>query len=79
MANSRTKNTILNSIFGMLGYISVIVVSFLLRKVLAVTLGAEYLGLISLYTNIVSFLSLTELGLSTAIIYFLYKPISEND
>ena len=56
MANSRTKNTILNSIFGMLGYISVIVVSFLLRKVLAVTLGAEYLGLISLYTNIVSFL-----------------------
>lgn len=79
MANSRTKNTLLNSIFGMLGYISVIVVSFVLRKVLAVTLGADYLGLISLYTTIVSFLSLTELGLTTAIIYFLYKPVSVGD
>ena len=45
MANSRTKNTLLNSIFGMIGYISVIVVSFVLRKVLAVVLNAEYLGL----------------------------------
>lgn len=79
MANSRTKNTLLNSIFGMIGYISVIVVSFVLRKVLAVVLNAEYLGLISLYTNIVSFLSLTELGLTTAIIYFLYKPVSTGD
>ena len=79
MENSRTKNTVLNSVFGIIGYVAVIIVSFILRKVLASILGSEYLGLNSLYTNIVSFLSLTELGLSTAIVYFLYKPISDGD
>lgn len=79
MENSRTKNTVLNSIFGIVGYVAVIIISFALRRVLASVLGSEYLGLNSLYTNIVSFLSLTELGLSTAIIYFLYKPLSDGD
>ena len=79
MENSRTKNTVLNSVFGIIGYVAVIIVSFILRKMLASILGSEYLGLNSLYTNIVSFLSLTELGLSTAIVYFLYKPISDGD
>lgn len=79
MGESRTKNTFLNAIFGIIGYVSVVIISFALRKVFASVLGAEYLGLNSLYTTIVSFLSLTELGLSTAIIYFLYKPLNIGD
>lgn len=79
MENSRTKNTVLNSLFGILSFVSIILVSFLLRKILAATLGKEYLGLNSLYTTIVSMLSLTELGISNAIIYFLYKPVTTGD
>ena len=79
MGTSRTKNTFLNAIFGIIGYALIVVISFVLRKVLASVLGEEYLGLNSLYTTIVSFLSLTELGLSTAIIYFLYKPLNDGD
>lgn len=79
MGDSRTKNTFLNAISGIVGYAFVVIISFVLRKVLASVLGEEYLGLNSLYTTIVSFLALTELGLTTAIIYFLYKPLNDGN
>jgi len=37
------------------------------------------LGLDGLFTNILSMLSLTELGIGTAISFSLYKPLAEND
>jgi O-antigen/teichoic acid export membrane protein len=43
------------------------------------TLGEEYLGLTSLFQNLIGFLSLAELGIGGAIVYALYKPIAEND
>ena len=42
-------------------------------------LGAEYLGINGLFTNIVTMLSLVELGIGPAIIFSLYKPLAEND
>ena len=43
------------------------------------TLGSEYLGLIGLFTNILSILSLAELGVGSAIVYSMYKPLAEKD
>ena len=42
-------------------------------------MGVEYLGLNSLFTSILQVLNLSELGLSNAIIYSMYKPIANND
>ncbi|HFQ0348369.1 TPA: transporter, partial [Enterococcus faecium] len=42
-------------------------------------LGAKYLGLNGLFTNILSFLSLAELGIGSSIIYSLYKPLAQKD
>lgn len=42
-------------------------------------MGAEYLGLNGLFTNILSFLALSELGIGTAISFLLYKPLAVND
>ena len=42
-------------------------------------LTEEYLGVSGLFTNIISILSLSELGIGTAIVYALYKPIAENN
>jgi O-antigen/teichoic acid export membrane protein len=42
-------------------------------------MGTQYLGLSSLFTSILSFLSLTELGVGAAMVYSMYKPIAEND
>ena len=37
------------------------------------------LGLSSLYTNIIGWLSIVEMGVGTAIVYSLYKPYANND
>lgn len=49
------------------------------RTVFIYTLGSEYLGLAGLLSNILGFLSITELGIATAIGFSLYKPLAEND
>lgn len=49
------------------------------RTAFIYTLGKEYLGISSLYANILTILSVSELGFSTAITYSLYKPLADQD
>lgn len=42
-------------------------------------LGAEYLGISGMFQNILSLLTLSELGIGTAMIYALYKPVAEDN
>jgi O-antigen/teichoic acid export membrane protein len=53
--------------------------AFVSRTVFIKALGAEYLGLNGLFLNVLNALSLAEMGIGTAIVYALYKPIAEND
>lgn len=55
------------------------ILKFICRWVFIRTIGVTYLGVNGLYTNILGVLSLTELGISTAMNYSLYKPIAEGD
>jgi O-antigen/teichoic acid export membrane protein len=43
------------------------------------TLGIQYTGVSTLFTDILTVLSVAELGFSTAIAYALYRPLSDND
>lgn len=52
---------------------------FIMRSVFIATLGAEYTGISSLFTDLLHLLSFAELGISSAIAYSLYKPIAEGD
>lgn len=81
MANSgnRTRNSIYNFLFALIGQGVDVVIKFVLRTAFISTLGKEYLGLNGLFTNILSFLSLAELGVGAAITYSLYEPIANND
>lgn len=79
MKIERTKNASRNIFFGLIQKIVNILLPFLMRTFLLYTLGAEYLGLNSLFTSILSFLSLAELGIGTAMVYSMYKPIAEDD
>lgn len=79
MANSRTKNSVLNMATSVAIRVSTLILSFVSRTVFIYILGAEYLGLNGLFTNILSFLALSELGLGSAIAFLLYRPIAEND
>lgn len=76
---SRTENTSKNIFVGSLGQIINVLLPFVSRTVLIYTLGAEYLGLSSLFTSILQILNLSELGISSAIVYSMYKPIADGD
>lgn len=77
--SSRTKNSTLNFITGTVGQILVILLRFVTRTVLIYTLGKAYLGINGLFSDVLSMLSLTELGLDTAINFKFYKPLAEHD
>lgn len=76
---NRSKNAIRNMIFGLINKIVVVFLPFLIRSSIIREFGADYLGLSSLFSSVLQLLSLTELGLGTAIIYSMYKPVAEND
>ena len=60
-----------NFVASLLGLIS--------RTVFIYTLGADYLGLSGLLSNVLGFLAIGELGIATAIGFSLYKPLAEKD
>lgn len=76
---SRTEYSLINMLTGIVGYGINTVVGFVCRIIFVRTLSADYLGVNGLFSNILSFLSLAELGISSAIIYALYKPIANKD
>lgn len=76
---NRTQNVIRNIRWGIVQRIVGIILPFIVRTILIYSLGASYAGLNGLFTSVLSVLSLAELGVSNAIAYSMYKPISEGD
>lgn len=76
---SRTLNSIKNIKYSMIGQVLNLLASFITRRIFIMVLSTEYLGLNGLFTNILSILSLAELGVGSAIIYSMYKPLAEKD
>ena len=79
MQTSRTANSLRNMAFGLGSQALSILIGFVTRWVFIVLLGKEYLGVSGLFSNILSLLSLANLGFSSAIIYSLYKPLADKD
>lgn len=75
----RVKNSIINASISMVAQVITVVLGFITQKIFIQTLGTEILGINGLFSNIISMLSIAELGLGTAVIYNLYKPLAEND
>lgn len=76
---SRIENTGKNFIFSLLATLVNAVTSFISRTIFIHAIGVTYLGANSLFTNILSMLSLTELGLSSAIGFSLYMPLAKGN
>lgn len=75
----RTKNATRNIAWGIIEKIITILMPFICRTIFIKVLGAEYLGLNSLFSSILQVLSISELGIGTAIVFSMYKPIAEDD
>lgn len=79
MASSRSTKSAMNLGAALLGQLIGVLVSFVARRVFVSMLGQTYLGLNGLFFNILSMLSLVELGVGPAIVFSLYKPLADND
>jgi len=77
--DSKTKNSSRNLIFGIFLKIYQLLVPFIIRTIIIKVLGMEYAGLNSLFTSILQVLNIAELGVGSALVYSMYKPIAEND
>lgn len=79
MQRSRSEYSIINILTGFGGYFLNTIMGYICRMVFVRCLSAEYLGVNGLFTNILSMLSLAELGIGGAIGFALYKPLAEDD
>lgn len=75
----RTKRFLQNVVTSAGGQLLSIVLQFIGRTIFIYTLGAQYLGISGLFSNIISVLNVTELGLGTAIVYSLYEPLAHHN
>lgn len=76
---SRTKYALMNAITGSLMQVVNVILGFISRTIFIYLLNIDYLGVNSLYTNILTVLSFAELGIGSAIVFSLYKPIADKD
>lgn len=76
---TRTINSLRNVKFTLVGQFFGVGISFFSRMVFVRYLGVEYLGLNGLFTNIISILSLAELGIGSAIVFSIYEPLANRD
>lgn len=76
---SRVLKSQYNLIASLVNNVVVTILGFVTRTVFVHSLGADYLGLNGLFTNVLSLLSLAELGVGNAITFSLYKPIAEKN
>ncbi|MCD7789591.1 MAG: polysaccharide biosynthesis protein [Bacteroides thetaiotaomicron] len=79
MRIERTKNATRNMIYGILLKIYQLAVPFLMRIAMIYFMGVQYLGLNSLFTSVLQVLNLAELGIGSAMVYSMYKPIAKNE
>lgn len=78
MSETRANHAKKNIISGLFNKILTLFLPFTVRTIIIRSLGAEYLGLSSLFASILQVLNMAELGFSSAVVFSLYKPIAED-
>lgn len=76
---SRTEYSLINIFANLGGFVLNTILGFVCRIVFVRTLSTDYLGISGLFSNILTMLSLAELGIGSAIAFALYKPIAEKN
>jgi len=79
MKKNRTKLFALNTIVSALQQIVMFVVGLIIPSICLQYYGSEINGLVSSITQFISYITLIEAGISASMVYYLYKPLSENN
>ncbi len=75
----RIDNSIRNAKYSFLAQIANLMVQFISRTIFIQILGQEYLGLNGLFGNILTILSLADMGIGTVLVYTMYEPLATNN
>lgn len=78
-SESRTKKTGRNIIYATISQVVKLILVALNRIIFVRKLGASFLGVNGLFSNVLTILSLADLGMSTTMMYCLYKPLADNN
>ena len=76
---SNKKKLVTNTFIVTLSYFIQTIIGFLVRKVFIDKLGVIFLGYNAVFTNILTLLNLSELGIGISANAFLYKSLAEDD
>lgn len=76
---TRTEMVTKNIIWAYANTFVTTILKFVCRWAFIHTIGVTFLGISGLYTNILSVLSLTELGINSAMNFNLYKPVADGN
>lgn len=79
MAGSKTFNVFRSTFAGTLNNLSLLLLNLLSRRLFLQYIGLEYLSIAQIISNLLVVLSFTELGLSNAVLYMLYKPMANKE
>lgn len=77
--NSRTKNSFYNILFSIIYSTMSLITGFIIQTLIIKCLSIEYVGMKSVFSNILGIISIVELDISYIFIYNLYKPISDGN
>ena len=77
--SNRLQNTAKNALYSYIYQFTMMFIGLFSRFIFIKNLGTAYLGLNGLFSEVLAFLSFTELGVGAALGFALYKPIAEND
>lgn len=77
--NSRVGKSITNAKVNFIFYFLTLLANFISRKIFLDELGDNFIGLTGTLLNILGYLNLAELGVSSAIAFNLYKPLKDDD
>ena len=75
----RKQKATKNVMTGLLNKAILMILAFVTKTVFIRLLGAEYNGVSSLYSNILSVLALAELGLGNVLMFYLYSALKNKD
>lgn len=78
-SESRLKSSVKNMSAAMISQIVKQILEFVVRTIFIKTLAVEYLGVNGLFTNLLTYLSLAELGVGSALIYSMYAPMAQKN
>ena len=79
MSESKVRKVIRSSFAGIVNYVVLFLLNLLSRNLFLQYIGLEYLSMAQVINNLLTIVAFSELGLSNAVLYMLYRPVAERD